>query len=67
VNDEPKAAYLAGIIPVGPTCAGYGHRLEPLEDLLVCVDCSQFAARAVRDELDVDEVLMALRAWEPQP
>lgn len=54
------------VCEIGPTCVGFGHRIDRLPDHLVCLDCSAVARQAVLDGLDVDQAILAFRAWDPK-
>jgi len=48
------------VVEIGGTCVEYGHRLEPLDDHVLCIDCSQVAKQPALDGLDIDDVVTAI-------
>jgi hypothetical protein len=64
--ESEDEGYFVVIVEIGASCLQHDHRLDPLDDHVVCLDCSQVAAQAVRDGVDVDEAILAFRAWTPE-
>ncbi len=65
-DNEPEVAYFAVIIPVGPTCVEYGHRLNVWDDLVACADCERVAIQAAADRKDPEAAVALFRQWDPK-
>lgn len=64
VGDGDGHAYVV-VVPVGPECFDWGHRINRYDDALTCADCAQVAAQASLDGVDPDLAIDAFRAWNP--
>ncbi|MDP9297632.1 MAG: hypothetical protein M3O98_03065 [Actinomycetota bacterium] len=61
--EEPEPNVYAVLVPVGEECYATGHRLHPFDDAISCYDCEIVAAQAMVDGKDLDEAILAFRAW----